>query len=316
MITRLTLAMLAATCLFTTACAQETTPADKGVAPQAQVADIAKAVAPIPGLPATSDADWRDLDPENTLYIQTKYGTFVVEMVPEMAPKHVAQIKKLARQGFYDHITFHRVIDGFMNQTGDPRGDGTGDSSEPNIPGEMVFKRDPGEMKLTLIGKENSPLGTVETGFYKSVPVASKPAAQAMMTKDGKVDAFGMHCKGVTSMARSEDINSANSQFFLMRAAYPSLNAKYTVWGETVWGREGLTKIKVGTAGETKNFVPDEMDKVRVAADVPATERINVQVLKTDSKAFATYVDSLKGKDGKYPTVCEIQVPARLKPNK
>ncbi len=269
-------------------------------------------LAEYPGLPQTSSSDWRDLDPENTLYIKTKHGTFVIELYPEIAPKHVKQIKELTRQGFYNDIVFHRVIDGFMNQTGDPRGDGTGDSSLPDIKGEMVFRRSPSDMKLVLIGNEISPLGDVETGFYKALPMASKPAAQAMLTKDGKVEAFGLHCKGIASMARGQSVDSANSQFFLMRANYPSLNAKYTVWGTVLWGRDALDKIKEGVVGQTKNFVPDVMEKVQIAADVPKSERINVQVLKTDSKAFREYVKSKKGKGGKYPSICDIEVPNRL----
>ena len=166
---------------------------------------------------------------------------------------------------------------------------------------------------MTLIGEALSPVGTVETGFYKALPIGSKPSGQAWMTKDGKVDAFGMHCKGVASMARGEDINSANSQFFLMRAAYPSLNAKYTVWGTTVYGRDALTKIKTGTVGETPNFIPDRMESVRVEADIPEKERIPVQILRTDSQAFADYVKSIKAKIGKTPGICDVEVPTRLK---
>ncbi len=323
MMQRFVLAVLTATCMFTSACAQEeqtNTVQDKtqiqgktqAQTGSAQVAKLDKSVSQ-QVLPATEAKDWRTPDPENTLYIKTKYGTFVVEMYPEVAPKHVAQIKKLARMKFYNDITFHRVIKDFMNQTGDPRGDGTGNSSLPDIPGEMIFRRSPTDMKMTVIGQDLSPMGEVDTGFYKALPIGSKPSGQAWMTKDGKVDAFGMHCKGVASMARGSDINSANSQFFLMRAAYPSLNAKYTVWGTTVWGRDGLTKIKVGTVGETPNFIPDTMDEVKVAADVPEKDRIPVQILRTDSKAFEKYVETLKQEAGKYPGICDIEVPTRLK---
>ncbi len=84
------------------------------------------------------------LDPENTVHLQTKDGRIVIRLRPDLAPKHVAQIKTLVRRGFYNGIVFHRVIDGFMAQTGDPRGDGTGGSDLPNIPAEFSstpFKR-------------------------------------------------------------------------------------------------------------------------------------------------------------------------------
>ena len=76
-------------------------------------------------------------DPENTLVMTLKCGDVVIDLRPDLAPKHVAQIKKLTRQGFYDGIVFHRVIDGFMAQTGDPTGTGTGRSKEPNVPAEF-----------------------------------------------------------------------------------------------------------------------------------------------------------------------------------
>jgi len=252
---------------------------------------------------------WRELDPENTLYIDLEYGRVVLELYPEIAPLHVAQIKTLVRQGFYDLITFHRVIEGFMNQTGDPKGDGTGDSEMPDIQGEFTFRRAP-DMPVTLVGARSQGGKEVGVGFYKALPVATQPGSQAMLTKDGKVAAFGLHCKGVTSMARTSDPNSANSQFFLMRDIAEHLDAQYSIWGNTVLGHEHLTKIRV-TPQDKTGFVPDVMKKVQIAADVPAAERVNVQVLKTDSPAFKNYLKTQKKLDGTYPDICDIRVPTR-----
>ena len=302
MITRFTLAVLGASLLFGSACAD---------AQQKDEASVkAQEALPMP----TTDADWRDLDPENTLYIKTAHGTMVVELAPEFAPKHVARIKKLTRQKFYDDITFHRVIGGFMNQTGDPKGDGTGQSEDPDLEGEFMFRRDPSSMNVTLVNRQMFKDTTVDTGFYKAFPVATKPAGQAMLTKDGAVAAWGVHCKYVTSMARGPKENSANSQFFLLRDKSPQLNQSYTIWGTTVWGRDVLYKIAKGEMGKTPNFVPDIMEKVNIGADLPESERIAVQVLRTDSNAFRLYLDSLKSRAGKYPEVCKIKVPTRLKP--
>ena len=306
MMTRTALAALAAGFLFTTACAEEQQPVENApVTVEKQAATYI--------LPDTTDADWREPDLENTLYIKTIHGTFVVEMMPEFAPKHVEQIKTLTRRKFYDNITFHRVIRNFMNQTGDPTGDGTGDSDLPDIPGEFTFRRSPSGMPVTLVNRRLTEVGEVDTGFYKAMPVATKPSAQAFMTKDGKVEAWGLHCKSVTSMARGVPENSANSQFFLMRHEYQSLDMKYSIWGTTIWGRRGLKKIKVGIAGETPNFVPNELISMRMAVDVPEEERFAVQILRTDSNAFESYVNSLKSKTGKAPNVCDVEVPTRLK---
>jgi len=80
------------------------------------------------------------LDPENTLYFELKDGRVVIQLLPELAPKHVERVKTLARQGFYDNIVFHRVIEGFMAQGGDPTGTGTGGSPLPNLPAEFTNK--------------------------------------------------------------------------------------------------------------------------------------------------------------------------------
>ncbi len=313
MIKRFTLMLLASAALSTSACAAEK-PADvKQVSTAAADTEAAQAIdfsAP--------DSAWRDTDPENTIYIDTNRGRMIVELYPNVAPAHVERIKTLARQKFYDYITFHRVIEDFMNQTGDPKGDGTGDSDLPDLPGEFTFRRPP-DMGVTLVGSrpiggQGANGGEVGVGFYKALPVATQPSAQAILTKDGKVLAFGLHCKGVTSMARSDDPNSANSQFFLMRGKADHLDAKYSVWGTTVWGRENLLKIKVGAKSDDPTFVPDKMEKVRVEADLPEEERVHVQVLDTESPAFKNYLKTFKKEDGTYPDICDIEVPSRLKP--
>lgn len=131
-------------------------------------------------------------DPENLLLLETTKGQIVIEMRPDIAPKHVARYKELARQGFYDGITFHRVIEGFMAQAGDPEGTGAGGSGV-NIPAE--FSRE-------------------------------------------------QFVRGVVGAARKpNDINSADSQFFIMFAPQPSLNGDYTVWGKVVEGMEVADKI-------------------------------------------------------------------------
>lgn len=299
-------ALLTTVALSTSACAGEE---------QSSVTKTAQSVVKTASSSVSADFNapaeaWRELDPENTLYIDLEYGRVVLELYPEIAPLHVAQIKTLARQTFYDGITFHRVIEGFMNQTGDPTGTGSGDSSLPDIQGEFVFRRAP-SMPVTLVGARAQGGKEVGVGFYKALPVATQPASQAMLTKDGKVAAFGLHCKGVTSMARTSDPNSANSQFFLMRDIAQHLDAQYSIWGNTILGHEHLTKIKVGSKGEDANFIPDVMKKVRVAADVPEAERVKVQVLKTDSPAFKNYLKTQKKADGTYPDICDIRVPTR-----
>ena len=154
-------------------------------------------------------------DPENTLLIETTKGPVVVAMRPDLAPNHVAHIKKLAREGFYDGIVFHRVIEGFMAQTGDPTGTGTGSSKYPNL--KQEFNAEP-------------------------------------------------HVRGTTSMARSQNPDSANSQFFIVFDDARFLDRQYTVWGKVIEGMENVDKIKRGEPVRD----PDKMVSVKVAADVAA----------------------------------------------
>ena len=108
-------------------------------------------------LTAAVPAAAQQADPQNTVYLDTKDGRITIRLRPDLAPKHVAQIKALTKRGFYDGIVFHRVIDGFMAQTGDPTGTGTGKSDLPNIPAEFTqtpFRR--GSVGMARSGEPNS----------------------------------------------------------------------------------------------------------------------------------------------------------------
>ena len=156
------------------------------------------------------------LDPENTLYLDLKDGRVVIQLRPDVAPHHVARIKELVRQGFYDGLLFHRVIDGFMAQTGDPRGDGTGGSGRK-------------------LGAEFS----------------SEP-----------------HVRGTVSMARAQNPDSADSQFFICFADAHFLDGQYTVWGKVTSGIEFVDKIKKGSSSRNGSVTdPDRIIKMQVAAD-------------------------------------------------
>lgn len=269
----------------------------------ALLATSALAVTPAFAQRAPDPAKWRVLDPDNTLYIDTAGGRIVVELYPEIAPGHVARVKELARKGFYDNLTFHRVINNFMAQTGDPKGDGTGGSEMPDLRAEFTFRRG-ADLPFIQASQQG---GTVQ-GFYKALPIESQPDAQMAVTRDNKVRAWGLHCPGVASMARAQDFNSANSQFFLMRAPYPTLDAQYTVWGRVVWGEETVQAIKVGEPPEN----PDRMLQVRVAADMSADERAPIYLMRTDSADFREVVDRTRRERGADFSVCDVDVPVRV----
>jgi len=158
------------------------------------------------------------VDPQNTILIDTKFGRIVIKLRPDLAPKHAERLKTLARDKYYDNVPFHRVITGFMAQTGDGKnGDGTGGSKYPNLPAEFT----------------NTPF-----------------------------------VRGVVGMARTNDPNSANSQFFIMFGDGSFLNGKYTVIGEVVSGMDAVDKLKKGEGQSGAVTDPDRMLKVQVGADV------------------------------------------------
>ena len=149
--------------------------------------------------------------PDDTLIIDTTKGRVTVEMRPDLAPGHVARIKELARQGFYDGVPFHRVIEGFMAQTGDPTGTGTGGSGKKL---KAEFNKEP-------------------------------------------------HVRGTVSMARAQNPDSGDSQFFICFDDARFLDGQYTAWGNVTEGMENVDKIKRGEPVQN----PDKIVSAKIAAD-------------------------------------------------
>ena len=253
------------------------------------------------------DDQWRLVDPENMLIMDLPNGPITIELRPDLAPKHVAQIKTLTRQGFYNGVVFHRVIEGFMAQGGDPTGTGQGDSELPDIQPEFVRTKDE-IVNAHYIGRDyRSPA----IGFIGPVPVAAEPDALKSFLEQNDVGLWGVHCPGVMSMARTEDPGSANSQFFLMFAdARSSLDQKYTVWGRIVDGYEKSRRISRGEPPVR----PTPIVRMRVGADVPASEQQKVEVFRTDSSVFTDYLKRIgrMSDDGFIGDICAITVPSRI----
>jgi peptidylprolyl isomerase len=262
-------------------------------------ADTASAQAPDP-------RNWRQVDPENTLYIDTVHGRIVIELYPEIAPRHVERIRTLTRLGFYDGLTFHRVVDDFMAQTGDPLGTGEGASSLPDLREEFMFRRGP-EMPFIQAAEQSR----ARLGFYKALPIESQPDAQMAVTSDGRVSANALHCQGVVSMARSDNPNSGNSQFFIMRQPNTALDKRYTIFGRVVWGLPAVMQLAVGNPPPN----PDRMVAVRIAADLPESERAPIYILRTDGPQFRDLIDETRRERRADFSVCDVEIPARVPRN-
>jgi peptidylprolyl isomerase len=259
--------------------------------------------APVPLAP--SAADWRPADAENTLVIDTNQGRIIAELSPTLAPASVARIKQLTRAHFYDGLTFFRVIDAFMAQTGDPKNTGEGQSTLPNLPPEFTFRRTPATPFVPL----SHPAG-VDVGFIGAMPIHSQTIAMAPLMADGAVPAYGMFCPGVLGMARANAPDSGNSQFFLMRQANDHLNAQYTAFGRVVVGLGVVRQIK---AGEPVPAPQDRMTKVQVLADMPAATRPKVRVIDTNGAYFKALIADAFAGQGDDARACDIEVAGEAK---
>ena len=162
-------------------------------------------------------------DPENTILMELKDGTVVIELLPDIAPKHADRMKQLAREGAYDNVCFHRVIDGFMAQTGDVKN------------------------------------GNMEEGFNIRMAGTGGSEYDDLPAEFSKLP----HDRGTLGAARSQNPNSANSQFFINFSDNHFLNGQYTVYGRVI---DGMKHVDAITRGEPPTD-PDRMISVKVAAD-------------------------------------------------
>ena len=288
MIRSLSIAAIAALTLSSAACAAP---------PPAPVAQG-------PSGPPTA-GDWRSPDPENLMVIDTTKGRIVVELSPEVAPRHVERIKGLVRKGFYDGRSFFRVIDLFMAQTGDPKEDGTGGSDQPDLAAEFTFRRG-AQTPFVQVADQT----VADIGFLGALPVMTQSSMLMAMTADNKVSGWALYCPGVAGMARGGEPDSANSQFFLMRQAYPSLEKRYTAFGRMISGIDDIRAIKTGEPVEEPR---DKMVKVQILADMPAATRPKVKIIDPRSAWFAAEVARVRNQMGADFTACAIQIPSEVK---
>lgn len=262
--------------------------------------------APAPPRPsAPTAADWRTPNPDDVLVIDTNKGRIIVELVPEVAPETAGRVRELAKRKFYDGLTFFRVIEGFMAQTGDPQNNGTGNSELPDIKAEFFFRRG-ADTPVVLADNQQ----VAEVGFIKALPVMSQSMMLAPLTADGKVQAWGLYCPGVLGMARGEDANSANSQFFLMRDKYPRLEKRYTAFGRALVGQDVINAIKVG---EPVPEPQDRMERVRVLSDLPENERPKIRVIDAAGPWFKAEVARAKAAQGSNFSACDVNIPVEVK---
>jgi peptidylprolyl isomerase len=245
--------------------------------------------------------DWRPLDPDQTLVIETSKGRIVVEMAPALAPLAVARVKRLAHEGVYDGLLFHRVIEGFVDQTGNPNNHDGGTSAYPDLPAEFSTRVAAGQLTTVVIR------GDGIEGFVGAVPVAGVSDAERRLGSDPRPRVWGAYCEGVAGMGRQAGIDTANSEIFFMRAPARRLDHDYAVWGRVVQGLDVVRAIKAGEPPPD----PDRMIRVRLAADLQPAERPRLEVADPRGPAFQARAAALKTKLGARFSVCDLPIPVR-----
>ena len=286
-----------------------------GVASAADApAPKAKTMADI--LAESKPADWRALDPENTLYLDLASGRVVIELAPAFAPLHAANIRTMAHEHYFDGLAILRVQDNFATQWGDPDGDKPekahplGKASKTIAP---EFERDIGK-DLSFTRLPDGDVFAPEAGFSDGMPAARDP-------KSGK--AWLAHCYGMVGAGRDVAPDSGpGSELYVVIGHSPrQLDRNIAVVGRVVQGMELLSSLPRGTGAlgfyeKAEQRVP--IKSVRLAADVPAAERTNLEILRTDTPTFATLVEARRNRRDDWYKVpagkidlCNVPIPAR-----
>ncbi len=270
-------------------------------------------------LEASTPDDWRQPDPERTLYLELTSGRVVIELAPEFAPQHVANILKLARGGYYEGLAILRSQDNFVVQWGDP--DAAEETARKPVPqGAQLtlaaeFTRpDSQDLKFTVLPDADG--YAPQTGFAAGFPAARDPASgRAWMT----------HCYGTLGVGRDNDVNSGGgTELYVVTGHAPrQLDRNITVVGRVLQGMELLSSLPRGTGAlgfyeKAEQRVP--IQRVSVAADLVAEERTRIEVLRTDTATFADLVEARRNRRDdwyKQPAghidVCSVPVPVRPK---
>jgi peptidylprolyl isomerase len=251
----------------------------------------AQAAAPAPPPPV---AEWRPVDPANTLILDTTKGRIVVEMRPDVAPAHVARMKTLARQGKMANIPFYRVLKGFMAQAGNMKTQ----SGLPNLKREFEFAKAAAPLYAPAGPAAENQGG--EFGYVGALPVKLDP---------GGLKGHPVFCPGVAAFAHQlESDDSANAQYFFMRGRASNLDGTFTAWGRVIVGQEVVDAIEDGSPAPK----PDVITRARVMSDIPAAQRPTIEVMDTRGPAFAAvWAEAAKGAPQTF-TPCEAKVAARV----
>ena len=261
-------------------------------------------------LAASKPSDWRPLDPQSTLYMDLPQGRVVIELSPEFAPKHVANIRTLAQGKYFDGLAIVRSQDNYVVQWGDPDGKKPFGQAQKTLAAE--FTRSAVGLKFTALPDPDT--YAAQTGFVAGFPAARESA---------RGSSWLVHCYGMVGAGRDNDVNSGGgAELYVVTGNAPrQLDRNITLVGRVVQGMDILSTLPRGRGAMGFYEKPEErtaITQIRVAADVPATERSNLEVLKTDTQTFTDLIESRRNRTEewyKVPAgridVCNVPLPVR-----
>ncbi|HZO24197.1 MAG TPA: peptidylprolyl isomerase [Steroidobacteraceae bacterium] len=259
---------------------------------------------------ASTASDWRPLDERHTLYMELPSGRVIIELAPQFAPHHVANIEALAREGYYDGLAIVRAQDNYVVQWADPEGKRSVKNAQRTLAAE--FERPSRGVPFTPLPDPDT--YAPEVGFSDGFPAAVDP-------KFGR--AWLVHCYGMVGAGRDNDVDSGGGTelYAVIGQAPRHLDRNVTLVGRVVQGMELLSTLPRGTGAlgfyeKSEQRLP--IKSIRVAADVPPAERTELEVLRTDTPTFAAYVEARRNRREewfKVPAgrvdVCNVPVPSR-----
>jgi peptidylprolyl isomerase len=264
-------------------------------------------------LAASTPADWRPLDPQNTLYLQLASGRVVIELAPDFAPAHAANLRTLARQKYFDGLSVIRSQDNFVVQWGDAEGKRSLGEARATLPPEFTVPLRAGLPFTRLPDPDGY---APEVGFSGGFPAARDAAAG---------QAWLAHCYGMVGAGRGNEPESGNgTELYVVTGHAPrQLDRNIALVGRVVQGMELLSVLPRGTGPlgfyeQPSQHVP--ITSVRLAADVPEAERSRIEVLRTDTATFAALVEARRNRrddwykvPAGYIDLCNVPLPVRLK---
>lgn len=263
--------------------------------------------------PATSaNADWRDVDPQNIVLIDTKYGRVVVELHPPFAPNHAKRFQDLVRAKFYDGQSFYRVVDGFVAQGGIGEGDDKKNEAWPPIKAEFDAP-DPGPSPFVSL--RSADLFAPEVGHVDGFPVGRAP-------KDRRQ--WLLHCPGTLAFARDNDPDTAGTEFYIVIGHAPRrIDRQLTAFGRVLEGMQYLQKLNRGDPAVESGVIQDASQKdpiirMQIAADVPEADRPSYQVMAIPSQAYSDFMAKRRNPAPDFYKwvpqnldICAINIPSR-----